>query len=398
MKLLLYSHFFAPSIGGVETIVRSLAQGLAELRNLTGGREFEITLATQTPRGDYDDGSLPFEVVRQPGLFRLWAFVRNADVVHVAGPAVVPLLMAKIASKPLVVEHHGYQATCPNGLLFYHPMRSVCSGHFEAGNYGECLQCNSKNEGGFGSLKLLFVTFLRRSLSRMASKNVAPSQHVATRQALPRTAVIHHGVEDPFQTNDAATAVKAMDTRRFAYLGRLVVEKGVAVLLEASRLLRAEGREFWVSIIGDGPERRRLEEQIASSQLQNTVHLTGFLSGGALERELNSVGTIVIPTIMEETAGLAALEQMVRGRPVICSAIGGLNEAVDGAGLTFEANEPVALAAAMKRINDQPSLARSLGIAGRQRVLDAYSRARMIGQHAALYRELCPKGKFSHLK
>jgi hypothetical protein len=43
MKLLLYSHFFAPSIGGVETIVLSLARGLAELRDSNGAPEFEIT-------------------------------------------------------------------------------------------------------------------------------------------------------------------------------------------------------------------------------------------------------------------------------------------------------------------------------------------------------------------
>jgi len=44
-----------------------------------------------------------------------------------------------------------------------------------------------------------------------------------------------------------------------------------------------------------------------------TVRITGFLSGMNLDRVLHGVGTMVIPTTMEETAGLAAMEQMVRG-------------------------------------------------------------------------------------
>ena len=51
MKLLLYSHFFAPSVGGVETIVLSLARGLAEVRTADGLSEFDLTLVTETPSG-----------------------------------------------------------------------------------------------------------------------------------------------------------------------------------------------------------------------------------------------------------------------------------------------------------------------------------------------------------
>jgi len=388
MKLLLYSYFFAPSVGGVETIVLSLARGLAALRDSKGSPEFDITLATQTARGDYDDGSLAFQVVRKPNPLRLWKLIRRADVVHVAGPAVKPLFLAKIAGKPLVIEHHGYQATCPNGLLFYHPSHAVCPGHFEAGNYEKCLRCNEVTEGGFGSLRLLFAAFLRRALSHCASTNVAPSHYVAARQRLPRTVVIHHGVTDPLPSHGAMAANVATERGSFAYLGRLVVEKGVSVLLEAARLLRAEGREVRVTVIGDGPDRPRLEKQIAASKLQDTVCLTGFLTGEALERELRHASTIVIPTIMEETAGLAALEQMARGRPIICSAVGGLQEAVDGAGLTFPPADAEALGAAMKRISDEPSFAGSLGAAGRRHVLDTFTFDGMIDAHARLYREV----------
>lgn len=389
MKLLLYSHFFAPSVGGVETVVLSLACGLSELRDAKGGCEFEIALVTLTPAGNFDDRSLSFRVVRCPGLLQLWRLVRSSDIVHVAGPALAPLFLARLARKPFVIEHHGYQATCPNGLLFHHPTQSVCRGHFQAGNYLECLNCNTKIEGTLGALRLLASTFLRRAGSRSAVRNIAPSHHVALRQGLPRTLVIPHGAQEPLNAKEGETELQPHERNSFAYLGRLVIEKGVSVLLEAVRLLRAEGRNVRVELIGDGPERPRLEKQITALHLESCVRITGFLSGSVLQRELHDVGTIVIPTIMEETAGLAALEQMARGRLVMASSVGGLREIVEGAGLTFPPGDSPALAKAMKRILDEPGLASSLGALGRQRVLQSLSLSAMIDAHARLYRSLC---------
>jgi glycosyltransferase involved in cell wall biosynthesis len=388
MKLLIYSHFFPPSIGGVETIVLSLARGLAELRDSNGTPQFEITLVTQTSAGNYADAALPFRVVRQPSFFQLWRLIRNSDLVHAAGPAFSPLLLARLARKPLVIEHHGYQATCPNGLLFHHPSQSVCRGHFEAGNYLECLRCNKESEGPVGSLRLLASAFLRRAGSQGAAANIAPTAYVASRQGLPRTKVIVHGVEQPSGVRQVSPESTAIEGRSFAYLGRLVVEKGVSVLLEATRLLHAEGHDVQVLLIGDGPDRARLEKQIAALHLEKNVRLTGFLSAAALESKLRSVAAIVIPTIMEETAGLAAIEQMARGRLVIASAIGGLGEIVNGAGLTFPPNDPAALAEAMRKILLEPGLAASLGASARQHVLLSFSLGGMIDAHARIYREL----------
>lgn len=388
MKLLVYSHFFAPSVGGVETIVLSLCRGLAVLRDSNGAPQFEITLVTKTPEGSCHDSVHPFRVTRKPGLLHLWRLIRKSDVVHVAGPALAPLFIAWLSRKPLVIEHHGYQATCPNGLLFHHPSGSVCRGHFLAGDYRECLKCNAKTEGAPKSLWLLLSAFLRHAASRHAAANIAPSTHVATRQALPRTTTIVHGIENPCAGDVPYKSVQPMVRRRFAYLGRLVIEKGLSALLAATQLLRAEGRDVEVVLIGDGPERPCLEKQIAYLDLEKFVRITGFLSGANLDQILDEVGTIVIPTIMEETAGLAAMEQMVRGRPVIASEIGGLGELVRGSGLTFSPGDPRSIANAMKRILDEPALAASLGAAGRLRILQSFSYGEMIEAHARIYREV----------
>jgi len=140
--------------------------------------------------------------------------------------------------------------------------------------------------------------------------------------------------------------------------------------------------------MGDGPERGRLEELITDSHLESCVQITWFLSGAALQRELQGVGTVVIPTIMEETAGLAALEQMAHGRTLMVSDVGGLSEAVEGAGITFPPGDSSALAEAMRRIMNESGLASSLAVLARRRVVQSFSPSAMIDAHAGVYREL----------
>jgi len=93
MKLLIYSHFFAPSVGGVENVVMSLANGLSKLSRTNGLREFDITVVTQTPRGEFSEAEFSFQVIRKPQGSELGRLVRQADVVHVAGAAILPILL-----------------------------------------------------------------------------------------------------------------------------------------------------------------------------------------------------------------------------------------------------------------------------------------------------------------
>jgi glycosyltransferase involved in cell wall biosynthesis len=386
MKLLVYSHFFAPSVGGVENIVLSLARGLAEVRLPDGRPEFDLTLITQTPTAGFDDKSLPFAVVRQPTLMRLWSMIRGCDAVHLAGPALVPLLFARLARKPAVIEHHGYQAVCPNGLLFHHPTQSACPGHFQLRNYRECFRCNRQNDGSWKSFRLLILTFLRRRLSFGAVANIFPTNHVAGRNQLPQSKVIFHGIE-----NVEFTRSKAFNPALFAYLGRLVQEKGLPVLLQAVHLLHQDGCHPLVKIIGDGPERIHLQKQISALGLQENFCLTGLLLGAQLDSALNDVGTVIMPTLMEETAGLAVIEQMMRERLVIVSDIGGLAEVVGSTGMLFPPGNAPALAERMKNVMQHPEIISAMGSKARGRAQLVFARPTMIADHAAVYRTLVPR-------
>lgn len=384
MKLLLYSHSFAPNIGGIETIVLSLARGLGQLRNSNGETEFAVTLVTETAVGTFDDASLPFSVVRRPSKSHLWKLIRAAEVVHLAGPALLPLFLARICRKPVVIEHHGYQAVCPNGLLLRQPDESICPGHFVAAQYGKCRRCLRTEDSARQSWLRLLLMFPRHSLAKGASANVAISNHFVARCGLPQSLVIYHGIQATAET----AKPESQKPVRFAYVGRLVREKGMVVLVEALRLLLAEGHAVELLFIGDGPERPVLESLFARQDLRGHAHVTGFLTGLALAEAVNGVSAVIMPSLWEETAGLAAMEQMMRGGLVIAADIGGLGEVVGDAGLKFTSGDAQALANAMRRVVRDPSEAESLGKKARERANRIFLRERMIAEHAKLYRKL----------
>ncbi len=379
MKLLIYSHFFAPSIGGVETVVLSIARGLAELHDSNGEREFEITLVTQIPAGNYDDSTLPFHVIRRPGFFQLWQLIGEADRAFLAGPAILPLLFSRLRGRDPVVMHQGYQAICPNGMLFQFSPQTSCLGHFAAGRYGECLRCNAPQEGWAGSVKLLLLTFVRRSLAKRASANVGASEHVTKRIGLPRSQVIRNATRDQGDpTAIASPAEHSHPEIQFAYLGRLVTEKGVKVLLEAARLLANQGFTPSILIIGDGPERLALEQQKKLLQLGANVAFLGFQRGPALEEQMMGVSVLVMPSLCEDVAPLSVLEMMMQGRLIVGSKIGGLAEEIGDAGLTFEPGNARALAEQMRRVIEEPRIVAALRKKARERALAYYTSQRLV--------------------
>ena len=85
-----------------------------------------------------------------------------------------------------------------------------------------------------------------------------------------------------------------------------------------------------------------------------------------------------MPSQWEETAGLAAIEQMMRAGVVVAADIGGLSEIVGDAGLTFRAKDAAALAARLHQIYDNPSLLTSLGSAARARATQLFNLDSMI--------------------
>ena len=114
----------------------------------------------------------------------------------------------------------------------------------------------------------------------------------------------------------------------FLFTGRLSPEKGVDVLLRALGRLRDRGTAASLRIVGDGPERPRLEALAGSLGLDRAVEFVGRVPSSEVERELAPAWALVAPSTWAEPLGLTALEAVVRGVPVVASATGGLAETV----------------------------------------------------------------------
>lgn len=103
---------------------------------------------------------------------------------------------------------------------------------------------------------------------------------------------------------------------------------------------------------------------------------------------LMDVNAVIVPSVWEEAAGFSAIEQMVGGRLVIASAIGGLAEVVGDDGLLFPPGDADSLASVMRKVLTEPSLAETIGARGRFRALKLFEGQRMIRDHARLYLQL----------
>jgi glycogen synthase len=388
LKLTIYTHDWAPSVGGIQTVYTALASGISFWSKSHAGDFIEVNLITQSPAEGMDDSRLSFAVVRKPSLWKLINLIRSADVLHVAGPAILPLTIGWLLRRPTVIEHHGYQSICPNGLLIYGPDQSVCPGHFMAARYSNCVRCNSGIEGWGKSLRGLLLTFVRRWLAKKATVNVSPSRHNGMRIELPRTQIIHHGV--PELRTPAFTAIESQQppSTIFAYIGRLATEKGLPVLLRACRQLSRAGFSFHLKIVGDGPERSALEKTAQEFGLTAYTDFIGPVPLAAMPELLANVSAVVMPSVCEDVAPLVAIEQMMEGRLLIASDIGGLGETVDGVGLKFPAGDDTALANCMRQVIENPALTAQLGEKAKLHAVKLFTEERMVADHVRLYKQI----------
>ena len=173
------------------------------------------------------------------------------------------------------------------------------------------------------------------------------------------------------------------------YVGRLVEEKGVDVLLRAMKRLP----DLKCRVVGDGPDRQRLEALAKDLKLKN-VEFVGAKSGTELNIAVRDAVCVVVPSVWYEVFGLVALEAYALGKPVVASRIGGLEEAVDEGvtGLMFAPGNHEELAEKIRALAGDVALGARMGLAGRelarknhdpeshyQKILDIYRRA--IAEH-----------------
>jgi glycosyltransferase involved in cell wall biosynthesis len=381
MNVLIYTHGFPPMVGGIETITMELAHRLAEGAGRAADDAVRVTVVTPKAQAGLNEGDLPFRVVRKPSLLQLVKLVWGAEILHVAGTDMLPLLLGWLFRKRMAVEHHGFQTACPNGQMIYEATQTPCPGHFMAGDHLECLKCNATG-GTAHTVKRWLLTFPRRWLCVRARANVIPTTWLGSVLKLPRMVTIHHGL--PASSCNVVSG--AAGPPSVVFLGRLVSTKGVHILLQAVGSL--QDCEFQLNIIGDGPERARLEADVRSLHLEERVVFHGYLNADQAEQLLAAATIVVMPSLAGEVFGLVALENMLRKKALIVSDIGALSEVIGDAGLTFPAGDAPALARCLRRVLQSNDFGEQMARLAVQRATSLFTPERMVDDHLALYRRL----------
>jgi len=183
------------------------------------------------------------------------------------------------------------------------------------------------------------------------------------------------------------------------YLARQCPEKGLDLLVEAFRLLAAE----WpadrppprLAVAGwIGPRDRAwvegLRGELAAAGLAEHADMGGEVDRVGKLALLARLDVLSVPTVYRESKGLFVLEALAAGVPVVEPDHGAFPELIEttGGGLLVEPGSPPALAAALRRLADDPALARELGRRGRAAVAERHAAPAMAEATLAVYRRL----------
>jgi len=204
----------------------------------------------------------------------------------------------------------------------------------------------------------------------------------------------YHGLD---LTNYVAT--DARDDRRIVAGGSLMEKKGLNVLVDAAAILRDRGVQFHIDIVGEGPERARLESAIARNNLADRVSLVGSMVHEKLVEHMRSSAMTVLPCIATRDGEMDGvpnilIESLALAVPVVSTPISGVPELVtDGeTGLLAQPHDATSLADAIEKLLRDPAGARSMGSAGRKRVEAMFDLERNVRELAGRFRDAAAPG------
>lgn len=365
MRVLMHCVYFPPEVGGLESHVFYLCRALVEMGHrvdVVTSRSREESPASEVMDGvrvwrtwfpgKHTVGWLTHAAGSIPRSVRL---AREADVLHAqAFQSVPPLQVARaVSGAPLVTTWH--------------------TSHF---------------------LRLAERPGWRGLLGRLVAAgdhNLAASTEIArVAEGLApghRVEPLTNGVETSlFRRVAPALPAPEGGRRRIVVPRRLFEKNGVEYFVRAVPLIAREV-DVEAILVGDGPERERLEGLAAELGVAGRIRFLGRRPHGEMPGLLSSAELAVFPSLMEATS-VAALECMACELPVAASDVGGLPEIVDEeVGGLFPPADPEGLARAVVEILTDRDTG-ELGARARGRVVERWSNARLARRHEEIYQEL----------
>lgn len=173
------------------------------------------------------------------------------------------------------------------------------------------------------------------------------------------------------------------------YVGRLIHDKGIDVLLRAAAGLSGEWR---LCLLGSGPHEKALRRTAGALGIAPRVTFLAPLPSTEIPRFMHTLDVLVLPSRTrpnwKEQFGRVLVEAMSCGVPVIGSDSGEIPSVLGGAGLVFPEEDVEALRAHLTRLRDDPDLRVGLSAAGRARVMAHYTQARIAAATREVYLQM----------
>ena len=311
MRILFSSYAFRPSVGGIETVSAILAEKFA-----AAGHQVELITHSAGESATMHG----YRVTRRPHLKNLIRLIRWCDLFFQNNISLRSLVAALLFGKRAIIVHQTWIR-------------------------------NTRGQIGWnGRLKRLLLPHVT---------NVSISHAIA--EDLGGKSII---IPNPYRDELFRVLSGTRRDKTLIFVGRLVSDKGVDLLLRALGQLRREGLEPDLTVVGAGPEGENLSVLARELVVQHQVSFASQRTGEELVHLLNQHRFMVVPSRWAEPFGIVALEGIACGCAIVGSEAGGLKEAIGPCGITFENGNKQSLARALKRLLQDRALEDSLRRAG----------------------------------
>jgi glycosyltransferase involved in cell wall biosynthesis len=225
-----------------------------------------------------------------------------------------------------------------------------------------------------------------RSAAKVLTVSIPFRDELASKGVQPdRIEIVHNAIRPDWGTAKPPDLNIAPDCKVILIVGRLSREKDHLTLLRA--VARIKQLNPHLLIVGEGPERARIEQEIKQLGLSAQVTLTGHQPSA---EPYYSVANLAVLSSLSEGSPNALLEAMAAGVPVVAANVGGIPEIVrhEESALLVPPGDIGAMAAAMSKLLTNPKLARQFADRARMLVLEKHSPQARAQRLAAIYRSL----------
>jgi glycosyltransferase involved in cell wall biosynthesis len=372
VKILQISKFFPPVLGGIESVAWELAEGSIRM-----GLSPKVLCSNQSARTVTESTAAGYEVTRTASIgtllsmslsplmpWQLRRLARGCDIVHLHMPDPMAALALKLSgtTSAVIVHWHSDVIRQRVTLKLYEPLQDWV---------------------------------LKRADAIVATSEPYAATSAPLQRWLDKVRIIPIGISDSLHQACAARAqaIQAQyGHRRIVFsLGRMTYYKGFDVLVAAASRLPDD---CILLIGGEGELLDTLRAQAESLQLSGKVIFLGHIPDDVLADYFLACDVFCMPsTVRAEAYGVAIVEAMALGKPVVATDIPGSGVPwvnVQGlTGINVPVRDPSALAAGLIRLLNDAQLRAEMGNAARQRYLSDFNAQLMNERMVRLYQQVC---------